>query len=112
LYLGQQQPAEPGAIKQLRLPLAHLDRVDGVIGGDLLVRLAATDRRHGDSGLERGVVERRLLNSFGEGFANGESPVQEQYPASQVNDGGLSRKKNSPPLSSVISSGGIGSTKG
>jgi len=41
-----------GAIEELPLPLAHLDRVDGVIGGDLLDRLAATDGLHGDSGLE------------------------------------------------------------
>ncbi len=28
-----------------------------------------------------------MLNSFGEGFANGGSTVQEQYPASKANDG-------------------------
>ena len=29
-----------GAVQQLPLPLAHLDRVDGVVGGNLLDRLA------------------------------------------------------------------------
>ena len=43
-----------GAVQELSLPLAHLDRVDGVVSGDLLDRLAATDRLHGDSGLELG----------------------------------------------------------
>jgi len=33
-----------GAIQELLLPLAHLDRVDGVVSGDLLDCLAATDR--------------------------------------------------------------------
>ena len=44
-------------------PLAHLDRVNGVIGGDLLESLAATDRLHGDSGLE--------LRAVGAAFAHG-----------------------------------------
>ena len=45
-----------GAIQQLPLPLAHLDRMDGVISGDLLDRLTTTDRLHGDSGLELGAM--------------------------------------------------------
>ena len=45
-----------GAIQQLLLPLAHLDRVDRVVGGNLLERLATTDRLHGDPGLELGAV--------------------------------------------------------
>jgi hypothetical protein len=31
-----------GTLQELLLPLAHLDRVDGIDGGDLLDRLAAT----------------------------------------------------------------------
>ena len=45
-----------GTLQQLLLPLAHLDRVNGVIGGDLLQCLAATDRLHGDSGHELWAV--------------------------------------------------------
>ena len=45
-----------GTVKELTLPLAHLDRVDGVVGGDFLDRLAATDRLHGDPGFELGAV--------------------------------------------------------
>ncbi len=59
----------------------------GVVGGYPLDRLAPTDRLHGDPGLELGTVGARLLNSFGEGFANGGSPFQGRYPASEVNDG-------------------------
>jgi len=49
-----------GAIQELPLPLARLDRLDAVVGADLLVRLAATDRLHGDSGLELGAVRTAL----------------------------------------------------
>jgi len=37
--------------------------------------------------LNSGLWVRRLLNSFGEGFANGGSPFQGRYPASEINDG-------------------------
>ena len=50
LALGEQFA---GVIEQLPLPLTHLD---GVIGGNPLDRLAATDRIHGDPGLELGAV--------------------------------------------------------
>ena len=39
------------AVQQLLDLATHLNWVDGVIGGDLLDRPAATDRLHGDSGL-------------------------------------------------------------
>jgi hypothetical protein len=52
-----------GALQQLLLPLAHLDRVHRMISGDLLERLAATDRLHGDLGLE--------LGAMGAAFAHG-----------------------------------------
>ena len=58
LALGEQLA---GAIKQLPLQLAYLDRVDGVIGSDLLNCLAATDRFHGDIGTEVGGVDQLLL---------------------------------------------------
>ena len=51
-----------GAIQQLPLPLTDLDGVDGVIGGDLLDRLAATDRLHGDLGLELGAMGAALAH--------------------------------------------------
>ena len=53
-----------GAIQQLALPLAHLNRVDGVIGGDLLDRLTATDRLHGDLGLELGAAGTALARRW------------------------------------------------
>ena len=64
LVLGFLAPGEQlaGSIQQLPLPLAHLDGVDGVIGGDLLDRLAATDRLHGDSGLELRAVGAALAH--------------------------------------------------
>ena len=52
------------AVQQLALPLGHLDRVNGVIGGDLLDRLAATDRLHGDLGLELGTVGTALAHGW------------------------------------------------
>ncbi|QNJ30623.1 hypothetical protein SynPROS91_00195 [Synechococcus sp. PROS-9-1] len=55
-----------GAIEELPLPLTHLDRVDGVISGDCLDRLAATNRLHGDSSLE--------LRSVGAALAHGWEP--------------------------------------
>jgi len=53
-----------GSIKQLALLLAHLDRADGVIGSDLLDRLSATDRLHGDSALEFGTVGAALAHRW------------------------------------------------
>jgi hypothetical protein len=41
-----------GSYREVRC-IAHFD---GVVGGDLLHRLAATDRLHGDPGLELGTV--------------------------------------------------------
>jgi hypothetical protein len=62
-----------GAIQELPLQLAHLDGMDGVISGDLLDRLATTDRLHGDSGFEFGTV--------GAALALGGSPDQGRCPA-------------------------------
>jgi len=87
LVLGVLAPAEQlaGSVQQLPLPLAHLDRVDGVVGGDLLDCLAATDRLHGDPGFELGAV--------GEAFAHPwEPPFQGRYPATKVNDGACPEK--------------------
>ena len=42
-----------GVIEELPLPLAHLTRVKGLFGGDLLKRPAITDRLYGDSGFEK-----------------------------------------------------------
>ena len=65
-----------GIVQQILLPLTHLNRVDGVICGDLLDRLAATDRLHGDSGLEFGTVGAALAHEW-------EPPLQGWYPASE-----------------------------
>ena len=69
-----------GTIQQLRLPLADLNGMNGVISIDLLDRLEATDRLHGDSGLEFGTVGAALAHEW-------ETPFQGRYPASEVNDG-------------------------
>jgi hypothetical protein len=50
------------AIQQLPLPLAHLDGMNGVISGDLLDRLATTDRLHGDPRLALGTVGAALAH--------------------------------------------------
>jgi hypothetical protein len=42
--------------------------------------------------LNSGLWVRRLLNSFGEGFAYGGSPFQGRYAASEVNDGDCPEK--------------------
>ena len=54
LVLGFLVPIEqlPGSVQELPFPLAHLDRVDRAISGDLLDRLAAADHLHGGPGLE------------------------------------------------------------
>ncbi len=64
LVLALLPPGEKlaGTIEQLPLPLTHLDRVNGMVGGDLLDRLAATDRLHGDPGLELGAVRAALAH--------------------------------------------------
>ena len=66
LVLGLLAPDEQlaGSIEQLPLPLAHLDWMDGMVGGDLLDRLAATDRLHGDPGLELGTVGAALTHRW------------------------------------------------
>ena len=63
-----------GTIQQLLLPLIHLNRVDGMIGGDLLDRLAATVLLHGDSGLEFGTMHAALLMNGSPHFRRGTSP--------------------------------------
>ena len=68
-----------GTLQQLFLPLAHLDRVNGVIGGNLLECLATTDRLHGDSGLE--------LRAMGAAFAMGGNPLSGAVHRLNVNDG-------------------------
>lgn len=62
-------------IQKLLLPLTHLNTVDGVIGNDLLERLEANDRLHGDSGIEFGTVCGRLLMS-GSTHVRGDTPPQ------------------------------------
>ena len=64
LVLAPLAPGEQlaGTVQQLPLSLAYLDRVDGMVSDDLLDRLAATDRLHGDSGLELGTVGAALTH--------------------------------------------------
>ena len=49
--------------------------------------------------LNSGLWVRRLLNSFGEGFAYSGSPYQGLCPVSEVNDGGCPGKQDHPTLS-------------
>jgi len=49
-------------IQELPLPLAQLDRVDGMVSVDLLDRRPATDRLHGGSGLEFGTAGTALAH--------------------------------------------------
>jgi len=51
-----------GAIQELALPSAHVDRVDAVVSGEVSDRLAATCRIHGDSGLELRAVAAALAH--------------------------------------------------
>ena len=53
-----------GTIQKLPLPMAHLDRVNGVISSDLLDRFATTDRIHGELGLELGAVGGALVHRW------------------------------------------------
>jgi hypothetical protein len=64
-----------GTLQQLLLPLAHLDRVHRVVGGDLLERLATTDRLHGDPGLELGAVGSAFAHRW-EPLLRGGAPPQ------------------------------------
>lgn len=64
---------------QLLCQVANLDQALSAFGGDLLDRLASTDRFHGDLDFARRAMGRRLLD--------GESPPQGRSPTSQVNDG-------------------------
>jgi hypothetical protein len=43
--------------------------------------------------LNSGLWVRRLLNSFGEGYAYGGSPFQGRCPASEVNDGAVQKSQ-------------------
>ena len=76
-----------GTVQQLPLTLTHLNLVDGVIGGDLLDRLAATDRLHGDSGLEFRTVSAALAHEW-------EPPFQGWCPAPKVNDWACSENQS------------------
>jgi len=74
------------AIQGLPLPLAHLDRVNGMVGGDLLDRLAATNRLHVDSGLE--------LRAVGAALARRWEPLSGPVPRLRGKRWGLSRKSS------------------
>ncbi len=53
-----------GTVQELPLPLAYLDRVNAVVGGNLLQCLAAADRLHGDPGFELGAVGTALAHRW------------------------------------------------
>ena len=64
----------PGTIQQMLLPLTHLSRVDGLIGGDLLDRVAAIDRLRSDSGFEFGAMGAALAHEWGPHLKGGTPP--------------------------------------
>ena len=76
IVLGLLAPGEQlaGAVQQLTLPLTHLDRVDCMVCSDLLDRLAATDRLHGDPGLELGTVGAAFAHRWEPPFRGGAPP--------------------------------------
>ena len=49
----------------------NMDRMDGVVCGDLLDRFAATDRLHGNPGLEAGTVGSALAHRWEPLFRGG-----------------------------------------
>ena len=57
--------------------------------------------------LNSGLWVRRLLNSFGEGYAYGGSPFQGRCPASEVNDGGCPEKPDHLTGSCRAASGSV-----
>ena len=67
-----------GAIEELPLPLAHLDRVDGVISAISWIVFLPLIASMAIRALNSGLWVRRLLI--------GGSPDQGRYPASEVND--------------------------
>ena len=68
-------------------------RPHGMVGSDHLDRLAATDRFHGDPGLELWTVGAALAQLLRRRLRLGrESPSQGRYPASEVNDGACAEK--------------------
>jgi hypothetical protein len=68
-------------------------RFDGVVGGDLLDRLAATDRLHDDLGLEFGTVGEAFAQLLRiKGFACGGSPLHGRCPSSKVDERGCPEK--------------------
>ena len=82
--------------KLLSLPLAHLDRVNDVVGVDLLQSLTATDRLHGDPSVER--------RNVGSAFANRWEPlVRGGAPPHRLTMGPLQKGQSTsvcqPPLS-------------
>jgi hypothetical protein len=73
------------------LPLARLERVNGLICGDLLQCLATTDRLHDDSGLG--------LRTMGAAFAHGwEPPSQRRCPASKLTMGPAQENQTSSEI--------------
>jgi len=71
-------------MQQMPLSLAHLDLVNDLLYGDLLVSLTPTNRLHSDSALLPGAWLRRLL--FGGNLFN------RRYTALALQDGTLKSK--------------------
>ncbi len=97
LVLALAAPCEQltGTIQQLPLPLTDLDGVDGVISGDLLDRLAATDRFHGDSGLELGAMGAAFAHMAG-------APVRGGTPPQKLTMGPVQKKQTTSSMRGCI----------
>ena len=92
-----------GAVQKLPLPRAHLDRVNGVIGGDLLDRLAVTDRLHGDPGLELGAVGAALAQLLRRRLRlRWEPPLRGGAPPLRLTIGAVQESLTTSPCSEVV----------
>ena len=76
-----------GTLQQLLLPLAHLDRGNLVIGGDLLECLTTTESLHGDFGLELRAVGAAYAQILRTRLRLGRDPFSWAVPRLEVNDG-------------------------
>lgn len=84
-----------GIVQQLALPLVHLDRVDGVLSGDILDCLQSA------LGHELGAVVAMLAH-------RSEPPFQRRYPALDVNDRDSQEQQSTSYTDKLLSANVVG----